>query len=182
MRSYRLAALVLFLSPAFSLAHGPIRGSLEDAVVQTDQAVLAKVVAIKETPKYHKLWHGGRGPLLTTQRDYTVEISRVLAGPDHKPGVVTYQAPICVSYNCFGQETVRKWIQTSGTGEENWLRQGQEYVLCLQGGGKNQSPRIVRAEPVDRVEAVTVAMAQAQCWAMLKIVLAVHCHAVFLTN
>jgi hypothetical protein len=48
------------------------------------------------------------------------------------------------------------------------LEQGQEYVLCLQSGAGGQPPSIVRAEAASRAAAVTTAMHQAQCWAMVK--------------
>jgi len=66
------------LSSVSIWAHGYNPGRLEDAVTKADQAVIAKITAIQETPIYHKLGDGTQGPLLTTQRDYTLDsVSRV---------------------------------------------------------------------------------------------------------
>lgn len=168
MQPHRFAALLLLLSTAFALASGVNPGRLEDAAAQADQAVLAKVAAIKETPIYHKLKDGTQGPLLTTRRDYTLEVSRVLAGPERKPGVVTYQMPQLAFYDENGKETMHWWIAIPGTGQESVLEQGKEYVLCLHNDVEGQPPSILRAEPANRAAAVTTAMHQAQCWAALK--------------
>jgi len=168
MKPYYLAALLLLLSTAFALASGLSPGRLEDAAAHSDQAVLTKVTAIKETPIFMKLKDGTQGPLLTTRRDYTLEVSRVLAGPERKPGVVTYQMPQFVRYDENGKVVMTMWLAIPGTGKESHLEQGQEYVLCLRQGGEGQPPSIVRAEPANRAAVVTTAMHQAQCWAALK--------------
>lgn len=168
MKFHRLAALGLLLMTASALASGIIPGRLEDAATQADQAVLAKVTALKETPIYLKLKDGTQGPLLTTRRDYTLEVSRVLAGPERKPSVVTYQMPQIVRYDENGKVLMTMWIAIPGTSRESFLEQGQEYVLCLRQGGEGQPPSILRAEPANRAGAVMTAMHQAQCWAALK--------------
>ena len=48
----RLAALLALFSTAFALAGGINPGRLEDAAAQADQAVLARVTAVKETAIY----------------------------------------------------------------------------------------------------------------------------------
>jgi len=159
---------MLSLSTVSALAHGYMAGRLEDAVAKTDQAVLAKITAIKETPIYHKLKNGGQGPQLTTQRDYTLEVIRVLAGSDRKPDVATYTDPIFVVYDDDGKEIMGEWIMTSGSGKESSLTQGQEYVLCLSTRWGDKPPNIIRAESVDRADAVTTAMQRSQCWKVLK--------------
>jgi len=156
------------LSTVSVWAHGYNPGRLEDAIAKTDQAVIAKIIAIQETPIYHKLGDGTQGPLLTTQRDYTLEIIRVLAGSEHKPGVATYTLPAIERYDENGEVTMRMWIGISGSGIESRLEQEQEYVLCLRNNEKDQPSKIIRAEKVDRAEAVTTAMRQSQCWAVLK--------------
>ena len=168
MKSCRLAALLLLLLTASALGHGAFPGRVEDAAAQADQAVLAKITAIKETPLHLRLKDGTQGPLLTTRREYTLEVSRVLVGPDRKPGVVTYQMPQFVVYDKDGKEVMRKWIVIPGSGLEDRLEQGQEYVLCLRSEGEGQPPSIIRAEPVSRVAEVTTAMHQSWCWAALK--------------
>ncbi|MCL1920356.1 MAG: hypothetical protein FWG50_04640 [Kiritimatiellaeota bacterium] len=164
--------LALCLSAVRVLAHGYHPGRLEDAAAKADQAVLAKITAIKETPIHHTLKDGKQGPLLTTRRDYTLEVSRVLAGVDHKPGAATYTAPSFVAYDENGEMLAGEWVLIDGTGNESHLEQGQEYVLCLRGNWEG-SPNIIRAEPVDRAEAVTTAMRRSQCWAALRAALTV---------
>ena len=160
--------ILLCFSTASVLGHGYMPGRLEDAAARADQAVVAKIAAIKETPIYYKLKDGTQGPLLTTQRDYTLEISRILAGPEHKPGVVTYTEPQFVEYDENGEQTLGMWVMIDGSGIESRLEIGKEYALCLQNNREGQPPDIVRAEPIDRTEAVTAAMRQSQCWAVLK--------------
>ena len=168
MQPHLLVALLTLLSTAFALASGINPGRLEDAAAQADQAVLAKVAAIKETPIYQKLKDGTQGPVLTTRRDHTLEVSRVLAGPERKPTVATYTMPPVVLYDENGKQTMSMWIGIVGTGQESVLEQGQDYVLCLRQGGEGQPPSILRAEPANRAAAVTTAMHQAQCWVALK--------------
>jgi len=49
------------LSTTSVFAHGYMSGRLEDAILETDQVVLAKITAIKETPIYHILKDGRQG-------------------------------------------------------------------------------------------------------------------------
>lgn len=168
MKPHRLAAILLLLTTASALASGVIPGRVEDAAAQSDQAVLATVTAIKETPTYMRLKDGTQGPLLTTRRDYTLEVNRVLAGHDRRPDVVTYRTPQIVCYDENGKVLTTKLIRIPGTGMENFLKQGQQYVLCLSNQGEGQPPSILRAEPANRAAAITTAIHQAQCWAALK--------------
>jgi len=163
MKKFILTTMILlYFSTMSALAHGYIPGRLEDAVTKIDQVVIAKITAIKETPIYHILKNGTQGALLTTQREYTLEVNRILAGSDNKPNIVSYTAPQIECYDENGELLFKDWIKISGTGLETDLQQGQEYILCLRQDGVSQSSYIIRAESSDRAEVVMLAMKQVE--------------------
>ena len=167
-----IIAFAIFAVAAGADASTVSNQRIEEVAPHITDVLLCKVTDANHFHEHMKLKDGNEGPAISVVAEYKVEVTEVLAGSWKRtdaPVVVRWSLRYPIVYDGNGVVTMTFSYIVPWSGIEVGLKKDQQYILCFHPiRAEDKILTLVRAEPVERKQAVIDALAWVKAWASLK--------------
>ena len=133
---------------------------MEADAPQISRLLLVKVGTIRRWQDHKVLKDGSQGPMTAVHLEATCEVQRVVKGPfEAKSVVVQHQMMSGTVYDDDGKPIITKSFVLPGSGLEQQLKEGGQYLLSLRAPNAGQLYELLlRADPPEAEKALTAAI------------------------